>query len=644
MLRLWLAHDPLARSIAANVSSHPNSQAVASSPAPSSDRSGRDYPLPTTRYSLLLISYFRSGWAFLIPYLAAYLLYAWLRWPVNPATDLVPSVPPSSVLRPPCLLHAYWALHAIHVVLGAIALRSWWRQTSPLPSPLSLLLKAAPWICLMLLFYIPGIYLEWPSDPWEHLRRINEWHILDNVTAHSTWKKSSYFLPYSLTGHTTGLVQLSWLNVYYTTVCLLLSWQYYRLARAVGLGERASFVFVLLNAVTFGNNIFSFYRYYGLSSSFFAQIGAIALTHLAVESARGNLVKGIRVKATQPFSSVLPFPRIFLPQCASGIALFALTAFNHLQGLGIAALGMAAVAIWRLNAWRRCSIYYIAAGFIALSTICLWLAPESGLIARYRNEGWLNALYGFALQSPDSPASGRYLQIVGTIGMASLVAAAFLLRRNHVAGWLTVVPTLALFSPAIAIPFAHFVGANGVTENIATFHRMLMAMPLSLAIVVVYVLFLNSTAVVPTRRSSQHLLAILALPCALAAATLLPPSNPSYSRFWNALAVVPDSLALKQSWPTAIMHSNEAQGSNRLLIVRPPHLESLRTAAGMAQMLHNFRRLHDGNLAELRTMVAALDADLPIAAPPTLQGSPPPNLAYRLPISGAVWTSGDGLL
>ena len=53
-------------------------------PAPSSDRSGRDYPLPTTRYSLLLISYFRSGWAFLIPYLAAYLLYAWLRWPVNP--------------------------------------------------------------------------------------------------------------------------------------------------------------------------------------------------------------------------------------------------------------------------------------------------------------------------------------------------------------------------------------------------------------------------------------------------------------------------------------------------------------------------------------------------------------------------------
>ena len=31
-----------------------------------------------------LVAYFRSGWAFLIPYLAAYLLYAWLKWPVNP--------------------------------------------------------------------------------------------------------------------------------------------------------------------------------------------------------------------------------------------------------------------------------------------------------------------------------------------------------------------------------------------------------------------------------------------------------------------------------------------------------------------------------------------------------------------------------
>lgn len=99
--------------------------------------SGDIHPRPATRYSLLLQSYFRSGWAFLFPYLAAYLLYAWLRWPVNPAPGgegIVKGISRSEGLATsdwaliPSLLHVYWALHAIHLILGAIALRSWWRE------------------------------------------------------------------------------------------------------------------------------------------------------------------------------------------------------------------------------------------------------------------------------------------------------------------------------------------------------------------------------------------------------------------------------------------------------------------------------------------------------------------------------------
>lgn len=62
-----------------------------------------DYWLPTTRYSLLLRAYFRSGWAFLIPYLAAYLFYAWLRWSVNPSTV---DSQPSSIFPASLCLHA----------------------------------------------------------------------------------------------------------------------------------------------------------------------------------------------------------------------------------------------------------------------------------------------------------------------------------------------------------------------------------------------------------------------------------------------------------------------------------------------------------------------------------------------------------
>jgi hypothetical protein len=85
-----------------------------------------------------LRAYFRSGWAFLIPYLAAYLLYAWLRWPVNPASggeEIVKVISKSGTvvgsqwsIVPP-LLHVYWILHAIHLVLGIIAIRSWWRES-----------------------------------------------------------------------------------------------------------------------------------------------------------------------------------------------------------------------------------------------------------------------------------------------------------------------------------------------------------------------------------------------------------------------------------------------------------------------------------------------------------------------------------
>lgn len=76
-------------------------------------------------------AYFYSGWAFFIPYLAAYLLYPWLNWPVNPVGP-VATGQSLVVDRPwslgPSHLQAYWFLHAIHLILGGIALTSWWQN------------------------------------------------------------------------------------------------------------------------------------------------------------------------------------------------------------------------------------------------------------------------------------------------------------------------------------------------------------------------------------------------------------------------------------------------------------------------------------------------------------------------------------
>ena len=63
--------------------------------------------------------------------MGAYLLYYWLKWPVNSvggAEGAVKVASESGTWAPP-LLHVYWVHHAINLVLAVIALRAWCRET-----------------------------------------------------------------------------------------------------------------------------------------------------------------------------------------------------------------------------------------------------------------------------------------------------------------------------------------------------------------------------------------------------------------------------------------------------------------------------------------------------------------------------------
>ena len=556
-----------------------------------------------------LVAYFRSGWAFLIPYLAAYLLYAWLKWPVNPvaagsspvdggqlavsAIGALPSTVPPSTGTPstahsllstgvPCLLHVYWFLHALHLVLGALALRAWWQgsilnlqlsTSSPafhaysrtrtsaeprdvskhqqgtgapsahLPPALrssassevgSTVYRLLPWVLLALLFYIPGVYLEWPSDPWEHLRRINEWRVLDTVTAHSSWVKSSYFIPYSLLSWATGLRQIFWLDFYYTGICLLLCWQYYRLARACDLSERASFVFVLFNALIFGNNIFSFYRYYGLSSSIFAQLGAVALTRIVLESARGTPVQN-------DGRSLIHRIILLLAPCS---LLLVLTAFNHIQGLGITGLGILAVIVWRLIGWKRSATGWLALAAVLLSVAtALWFPRHPALDETYRPEGWLTAWYGFNLFSSDSPAWARSMQILGIIGVLNLFMGFWLVvRQNHIVGWLTLMPVIVLVVPCFALPLASILATQSLSPgNIITFHRFLLAIPTGMALAVFVAQAVADYSTSRFSKSKDHLSSAF-LGCGLAVLVVFGPVQPRFNRIWDILRKPPSDL------------------------------------------------------------------------------------------------------
>jgi hypothetical protein len=568
-----------------------------------------DGPPLRTPGSRLLSAYFCSGWAFLIPYLAAYLLYAWMKWPVNPAAGgeeivkgisesaqtLIPSF--SHSLTPPPLLHVYWLLHVLTLALAIIALISWWRAPNPSESyqqtAWQRLYAVLPWLCLALLFWIPGVYLEFPADPWQHYARVNEWSWQQTVTQHSSWTKSSYFLAYSFIGHIAPpLQQLKWFDVYYTTCCLLLCWQYYRLARAIGLGERASMVFVVLQTLLFGNNVFGFYRYYGMSSSVFAQLGALALVRLALEAAKspqlalrsffslpsafaGRPARTItpaqaggrslgRQQATTGHTglaaanNVVPPPTVYrlLLSC---VLLLALTAFNHIQGLGIAALGMTAVVVWRLVEWRRSMIAWLALAAVVLSVATiLWYPRHPALDNFYRPQGWLTAWYGFKLFTPGSQAFDRAASIIGLSGLINLVAGLFLIRRNHVVAWLTLVPVMALCLPLVVIPFTSILASRDVGE-IITYSRVLFAIPAGLALVALGMSRLaadKETGVGDNKHGTQPWISVFhssytqlfaagsVLILALFALTVTPASSPNFNRLYNTVMRVPADLSM----------------------------------------------------------------------------------------------------
>jgi hypothetical protein len=564
-----------------------------------------------------------------MPYLFAYLLYYVTKWPVNAAVgaaageglgatgnrsigstthNLSPIASHLGFSPVPCLLHIYWALHAIHIILAGVALWSWWTSyrskyqgpsikcqdssatpsasdqltTNYQPSPFSLpasrfslLTALAPWLLLALIFYIPGVYLEWPSDPWEHLRRINEWRILDTVGAHSTWLKSSYFIPYSLLSWCIGLQQLFWLDFYYTGICLLLCWQYYRFARTCGLGERASMVFVIIQALLFGNNIFSFYRYYGISSSIYAQLGAVALTRIVLEfAASGTKLVG---PSLVDAPSVIPSPNTrsdptqaqslapSLPATRSSLlraiysllttryslllsipCLLALTAMNHPQGLGIAALGIAAVCIWRLIEWKHSALLWLIGGTLIINALFLWLYPRPAIIETYRAQGYLNSWYGFNVLNLTSPAGDRMLQIVSAFGLGNLAAALFL-RRNHVIAWLTATPVVTLSQPCFAIPFSIQVNRVGGDLNVITFQRLLFAIPIGLALVCLVARLTHTPPKdkLSNRRHPFEFTLITSTCLILAALTTVPSSQSTYNRIWNTYVVVADDLRLR---------------------------------------------------------------------------------------------------
>jgi hypothetical protein len=495
-------------------------------------------------YAGLLRLYFTSGWLFLVPYLLVYLLYYAKKWPAN-------SVPGETSSFIPPLLYVYWGLHAVHLGLAACALPASCRSRTSTAVRIGGAMRSealsrwAPWIALALVFYIPGVYLEFPTDPWMHLGRINEWASHALVGSHSAGYKSFYFFAYSLVGWIPAAHQLAWLDVYHTAVCLLLCWQYFLLARETGLERRWALLAVFVNVLIFGNVCFSFFRYYSLASTLYAQIGVIALIRIGLRTARQ--IGAVRTKGKTAVSIWSPEG----PVAGAGaiLLLLPLIGANHVQGLGMAALGLFGIIAWRLIEHRRLAIVWIAVGLLLASWATVaWWPRSAGFGSLVRPHGWLSAWYGFNLFDFTSPAADRMMQIFGIFGLCNLAAGLILWTRNRIAGWLTVAPVLVLILPCGAIPLADAIVRGSGSGYLITYHRMFYAVPFGLATATLVQSIAGSARwgrLGPETRSGLGFVSLLAL---LVACATVPASGPWFNRLWHVTVRSPDDLALRPIW------------------------------------------------------------------------------------------------
>lgn len=482
----------------------------------------------------LLNRYFLSGWAFLLPYLAAYLGYAALDWPVHH----------SPAFAGPSLDQLFLVLHGAHGLLLAAAIGSRCMAATRRGLGPRLLGATVPWLLLFLFVLLPGAYLEYPGDGWEHFRRIASWADCATVTAHPMWTKASYYFFHSLVGapgHPAdpgiglGLVSAG--------TAVLLAWQYYRLARAAYLSAPFAFACGAAALVLLGNNVFSFHRYYGLSSSVVAQLAAIALLRLALVTLR------------RP-------PRAWLEpaRLGAGAGLALVLAFHHPQSLGIAGLGLLALLLWRgACQGHRAVAALVVAVIVTNLVVLIWYPRAPAVDDLFRPSGWLGPWLGFNLLDPSSPAFARAAVIIGAIGAVNLAAGLWLLRRNHPLGWITVVPVLALVLPAFGLPLANALATRGPGE-IITFHRMLLAVPPALAL-------LALAHDYAARRSHLPGPGRWIAPAAILVLLLVPPTPASGNRLFHALALTPEDLRLRHEAEamTAIVRASASRAPFRLL-------------------------------------------------------------------------------
>jgi hypothetical protein len=308
------------------------------------------------------------------------------------------------------------------------------------------------WVALTAVFLLPGAYLEFPGDAWEHLRRLNAWPVEALVLASPFAHRFAYFWGFTFLTAVDFPHRRFVLDLYSAFWQLLLAFQFFRLARRLGFSPFWSRFQVLGVLAFFGNGEFSFFRYYALSSTPLAHVGyltaAIAFLDLIEGRSRGAAL------VTLTLGSILIV--VDHEQELLLLAVFAATAFL--------------VHVHQRSSPERRRALVTACGLVLASGLV------AGRIVMLHADAWVDP-YRFYYPFVSRFATFRlwdpsldYFRAMGVVGLVGLFLAAVLHRRHPVAAALTIAPVVLLSFPPLTLAFAH-------AASIRSTYRLLYLFP-----------------------------------------------------------------------------------------------------------------------------------------------------------------------
>ncbi len=384
------------------------------------------------KLDVLTVLLFSNGWFFIVPYLLLYLLFKYLHLPVATLKTI------------------FVCLHLCNILL---LMNYLWRISKKAEVS-----DFVFWIALALLFLIPGAYLEFPSDPWEHFRRIYAWQASRFIDDNLVSDKFSYFWGWTLMYAVKPFYRRNAIDIYSAFWQLLLAYQFYRLALRLGFSRPWARIQTLATVFLFGVNVFSFYRYYALASTILSYIAYLAALIAVMDFLEGKKKQAL----------LIPI-------------LLLIIYFNHQQEFILFVISTGAVLLH--HAYERGKRWRTATTLLPLAIIGSWLLgawivrnPQIVPVAVW-NPGppYISPLGTFRLWDLRLP----YFEVIGVHGLISLAFAIVFFKKYTRIAFLSLTPLCVLLFSPFVLAFAALMGA---TDHYVSW-RPLYAFPLSFILV-----------------------------------------------------------------------------------------------------------------------------------------------------------------